>query len=453
MSSVAPVPAHSSAADAAAPPGQPTGQLPGQPPGPPHGPQGGLQRRVLGVLVASQVLGGVGASLGVAVGGPLGAALAGTTTLAGLPGTATVLGAALAAVPLARLTARRGRRPGLAAGYLVGALGGAVVVLAAAAGSFLLLLAGTMLLGAATAAGLQARYAATDLAEPGHRARALSAVVWATTVGAVLGPNLSDPAGGIARSAGLPVLAGPFVWSAMTFAAAAVLLAALLRPDPLLRARALRPLTEPPAQRLPVRAALALVVRSPVARMGLAGMAVGHAVMVAVMTMTPVHMLTGGATLAGVGVVISAHVAGMYALSPLTGYLVDRLGGRPVVVLGGVVLLLAVGVVATASPHADLVLALGLFLLGLGWSATLVAGSTLLTEGVPLPARPSVQGVADLVMGLAGASAGAAAGVVMGLAGYPVLALAAGATVLPLLLVVLTGSAYVPRPRRWPGKR
>ncbi len=175
--------------------------------------------------------------------------------------------------------------------------------------------------------------------------------------------------------------------------------------------------------------------------------------MVAVMTMTPVHMLTGGATLAGVGVVISAHVAGMYALSPLTGYLVDRLGGRPVVALGGVVLLLAVGVVATASPHADLVLALGLFLLGLGWSATLVAGSTLLTEGVPLPARPSVQGVADLVMGLAGASAGAAAGVVMGLAGYPVLALAAGATVLPLLLVVLTGSAYVPRPRRWPGKR
>jgi MFS family permease len=397
-----------------------------------------VQRRTLALLVGTQVLGGVGVAIGVAVGTLLAADLAGTDSLAGLAASAAVIGAALLAIPVSRVMDRHGRRSGLVLAYAAGALGAAVIVLAGLVGSFPLGLAGMVLFGGATAGNLQARYAAVDLADPERRGTALSIVVWATTIGAVLGPNLAEPAGAVALRLGVPSLAGPFLLSLGVFGVSAALIGVLLRPDPLLTARAARgedlTVRRP---RISLRSSLRTVRSAPTALLGLGAVAVGHAVMVAVMTMTPVHMQHGGATLQVVGVVISAHIAGMFALSPLVGVLSDRVGRRPVILLGCLLQLAACTVAGTAGEHDSVRLGIGLTLLGLGWSCTLVAGSTLLTESVPVDARPSAQGAADFVMNLAGAFASLVAGAVVGLAGYPLLALIAAIAVLPLVAAAL----------------
>jgi len=400
------------------------------------------QRRTVRLLVLTQVLGGLGVAVGIAVGALLVAELAGAV-VAGLAASASVVGAALVAVPVSRLMDRRGRRPGLVAAYATGALGALVVAGGAWLGSAAVALAGLVLFGGATAAGLQARYAATDLAPPERRGTALSTVVWATTLGAVAGPNLADPAGGLAEAAGLPPLAGPFVFSAGVFALAAGALALLLRPDPLLLARSLAavPASAAPgggsAGRRTVRSALGVVRAAPDASVGLGAVSVGHAVMVGVMSMTPVHMDHGGASLRVVGLAISVHIAGMYAFAPLVGAVADRAGRRPVVGAGVAVLLAALAVCGTAPETGSVQLGVGLFLLGVGWSCTLVAGSTMLTESVATEERPSVQGAADLVMGLAGAGAGLLAGVVVGVTGYPYLALLGAVALVPLVAAVL----------------
>lgn len=402
-----------------------------------------VRRRTLGVLVATQMLGGVGVTLGVAVGSLLASALAGTDALAGLAATAAVVGAAVLAVPVSRVMDARGRRPGLVLAYATGAVGALLVVLAGVIGSLVLGLVGMVLFGGGTAANLQARYAATDLAPPAGRGLPLSMVVWATTVGSVAGPNLAGPTGRLADGFGVPALAGPFLLSAAVFALAAALIATLLRPDPLRLARQVhRPSAVQARPRASVRTALRTVRARPDAVLGLTAVSVGHAVMVGLMAMTPVHMGHGGASLTVIGVVISVHVAGMFALSPLVGWLADRRGRRTVIGLGVVLLLVAAAVAGTASEHSSVQLGVGLTLLGLGWSCTLIAGSTLLTEAVPALERPSVQGTADLVMGISGAAAGLLSGVVIGVAGYPVLALAAGLMVLPL------AAAMLRRPRR-----
>lgn len=397
------------------------------------------QRRTVAVLAGTQVLGGVGVAVGAAVGALLAAAL-GSDSLSGLAGSASVVGAALLAVPVSRLMDARGRRAGLALAYLLGAVGALLVVASSFAHSFAGALVGMLLFGGATTAGLQARYAATDLADPARRGGALSTVVWATTVGAVLGPNLAGPVGGLAAVLGVPPLAGPFLLSAVVFGAAAAALAVLLRPDPLRLARTLRDGAEPaPRARGSVRTALRLIRRTPAALHGLAAIAVGHAAMVAVMSMSPIHLHHGGASLRAIGVVISVHIAGMYAASPLVGRATDRLGSRPVVGAGAVLLLAAVAVAGTASEYDVTRLAVGLALLGLGWSCTLIAGSTLLTEAVPADSRPAVQGTADLVMGAAGATAGVLAGVVVGYGSFAVLTVATAVLVAPLAVATLRG--------------
>jgi MFS family permease len=391
------------------------------------------QRRTLTLLVTTQVLGGIGVAIGVAVGTLLAAELAGTDSLAGLAATAAVVGTALIAVPITRVMDRYGRRPGLMLAYGAGGLGAAVIVLAGVVGSFPLGLAGMVLFGGASAGNLQARYAATDLASTERRGTALATVVWATTVGAVLGPNLAEPAGRIAGDLGLSRLSGPFLLSLAVFVGSAGLIGVFLRPDPLQLARVARgvDLTVVRA-RTSVRAALRIVAAYPGALLGLGAIAVGHAVMVGVMTMTPVHMEHGGATLRVIGLVISVHIAGMYAVSPLVGLLADRVGRRPVVLLGCALLLAACGIAGSAADHAATQLGVGLTVLGLGWSCTLVAGSTLLTESVPVDNRPAVQGASDVVMNVAGAAASVVAGVVVGLVGFGWLALLAGLAVLPL---------------------
>lgn len=396
-----------------------------------------VQRRTLGVLVVSQALGGLGTTVGIAVAAILAEDVSGSESLAGLVQTCQVLGAAVASYALATVMGRRGRRQGLVVGYAAGALGAGLCVLGGAVRSFPLLLVGALLLGANSASNYQSRYAAADLASPSKRARALALVLWATSVGAVLGPNLTGPAGRVAHDLGLPRLTGPFVFSVVAVVLAAVVVAALLRPDPLLLARDL--VGHDPAARSGtswgrVRAVLA---SHPGAGAGILALSTGHAVMVAVMVMTPLQMHHGGAELNVIGLVVSVHVLGMYFLSPAVGWAADRLGRLPVLVLGALVLLTAVALAGTAPMGASLQIGVGLFLLGVGWSCCTVAGSALLTESTPLEARTDVQGAADLTMNGSAAVAGALAGVVMGALGFAMLNVFAAVLTLGVLAAVL----------------
>jgi MFS family permease len=392
-----------------------------------------VQRRTLALLFATQIVGGVGVAIGIAVGALLAASMGGTG-VSGLASSATVVGGALIAVPATRLIRRRGRRPGLVFGYACGAAGALIVVAAVTARSLPLLFAGMALFGGGTAANLQARYAAVDLAEAPRRGRQLSLVVWATTLGAVAGPNLAPLADRYARGSGLAEYAGPFLFSAIAFAVVALVITVALRPDPLLVARRTAEGTSPVPSSAGLREAVRAVRAEPAARLGIAAVAVGHLVMVAVMSMTPVHIgeYQHGDLLRVVGIVLSLHIGGMYALSPLVGWLTDRLGRRPVI-LGGVATLLVACAIAGTAGHDTLRLSAGLALLGLGWSGTMVAGSTLLSESVGTVVRPAVQGLSDLVMGLAGAAAGALSGLVVSWSGYPVLTLLAAIATVPLI--------------------
>jgi MFS family permease len=399
-----------------------------------------IQRRVLRLLFGTQILGGTGVAIGIAVGALLAARLGGTG-ISGLASSAAVVGAALIAVPVTRLMAAHGRRAGLAAAYLAGAIGSGLVVVAAIAGWVPLLFIGMLLFGGGTAANLQARYAAVDLAEPARRGRQLSLVVWATTIGSVAAPNFAALADDAGANVGLPALSGPFAFSVVAFLVAGGVLLGFLRPDPLLTARRLAGRTPDAAPAAPggMRAALRVVAAVPAARLGVGAVTVGHLVMVAVMSMTPVHIgeSHGDAdVLRIVGIVLSLHIAGMFALAPVVGWLTDRIGRRPVI-LSGVALLLAACAVAGTAGHDTVRLSVGLTLLGLGWSGTMVAGSTLLSESVPVAVRPAAQGLSDLVMGLAGASAGALSGLVVLLAGYPVLNLLAAVATVPLIALAL----------------
>jgi MFS family permease len=398
-----------------------------------------VQRRTVAVLSGGVALGGLGVTVGITVGGLLAADVAGTESAAGLGTTAGVLGAAVLAVPLARISDRGGRRAGLAVGYAVAVLGALVTVAAAALSYLPLLLVGLFAFGASTACGLQARYAAADLAPPARRGRDLSLVVWATTVGSVLGPNLAGPGADLGRSIGLPALGGGFVVAAAVLALVAAGLGVLLRPDPLLLARRLGGGASGPRPRRATGRAVAAVWASPTGRLGLTSVVVSHSVMVGVMVMTPVHMGHAGgpegATLRVIGLVISVHVAGMYLFSPLVGLLADRAGRTATVALGGGLLLLAAAVAGTAAPGAALQLGVGLFLLGLGWSCGLVAGSTLVTESVGADLRPTAQGGTDLLMGLGAALAGVVGGPLLATGGFGLVAGVSAALVLPLAAV------------------
>jgi MFS family permease len=378
-----------------------------------------VQRRTIRTLVVSQALGGLGLSIGIAVSALLAEDLSGSEKLAGLAQTMQVLGAALASVLLARVMGRRGRRIGLSLGYALGSAGAALCVVAGVVRSFSLLLVATTLLGATTAANNQSRYAATDLARPERRARSLSVVVWATTIGAVAGPNLTGIAGRVAEVVGVPTLTGPFLFALLGMSVAGVVMFVRLRPDPLLVAREAALAKGGVSYSRTSWPRVVEVMRTrPGVAAGVAALALAHAVMVAVMVMTPLHMHHGGATLEIIGVVISIHVLGMFALSPLVGWATDRFGRPVVIAAGAVVLFTALYLSGTAPAGASYRIAGGLFLLGLGWSLCTVAASTLLSEAAPLDVRTDVQGAADLVMGLTAAAAGALAGVIVGSFGF-----------------------------------
>ncbi|GAA2156367.1 putative MFS family arabinose efflux permease [Humibacillus xanthopallidus] len=446
----------------------------------------GLQRNVIRTLITSQILSGLGMASGLAVGALLAEDLSGTESLAGLGTTFQVLGGALIAIPVARVMAARGRRPGLQLGLALALVGAALVVTAAVARSFPLLLVGMLLFGGGTSANSQSRYAAADLALPQHRGRDLSVVVWATTIGSVLGPNLVGPGQAFARALGLPELAGSFVFSLAGFALALVVITRLLRPDPLLTARALERadraasagrhteparsvVTTPRTHAAENGAALEpvdgvgpgelgdgnedhdgsltrglRVVRSNGrARLGVLTIALGHVVMVSVMVMTPIHMSHGHADLQVIGFVISVHILGMFAFSPIIGAAVDRWGGPIIAATGGAVLTLASVLASQSMTGWSPLLLIALLLLGVGWSCTLISGSTMLTSAVTAEERPATQGLSEVFMGLAGAGGGLLAGVVVDRLGYGTLAM--GAAVVGVAVVVMVA---VTAPRR-----
>ncbi|MEU3061320.1 MFS transporter [Streptomyces subrutilus] len=412
-----------------------------------------LQRRTSWVLMASQMLGGLGVPISIALAPVLATEVSGTEALSGLASTASVVGTALLSLPLAALMTARGRRPGLVLAYAIGAAGAALVVLAATVRSFPLLLLGMAAFGAASSANLQARFAAADLAAPDRRARAISVVVWSSTLGAVLGPNLSAPASRSFAGTSIPETAGPFVWAAVVFLLTGTLIGVLLRPDPLLTARALAAPEERSREGRSLRAGFAAVRAAPRARLALVTVAVSHTTMVSIMIMTPMDLGHHGAGLELVGLVISGHIAGMFAFSPVMGWLADRLGRLSVIGLAAGLLSVAALLAGTAGPrHAQS--ALGLFLLGLGWSAGMVSGSALLTDSVPQPVRAAVQGLSDLTMNTAAGLGGAAAGLVMARASYGWLNAIGAGLLLPMAALALftarrhpAAPAAVPVPR------
>ncbi|WP_369149281.1 MFS transporter [Streptomyces sp. R44] len=399
-----------------------------------------LRRRVQAGLIATQVLGGLGIAIGFALAAVLARDVSGTEALSGLASTASVAGSALLAMPLATLMTRRGRRVGLVLAYLLASVGAGVVVLGAVLGNFPLLLVGLVGFGAGSSANLAARFAAADLAEPDRRARAISTVVWATTIGAVLGPNVAAPAGRSVSGLGIPAAAGPFVWAAGVFVLAAAVVAVLLRPDPLLTARALA--DGGPggaAEGRSLRAGMDAVRKSSRARIALVTIAGSHTAMVSIMSMTPVALTHHGADIQLIGLVISGHITGMYAFSPLMGWLSDRLGRLSVIGLAVGLIGTAALVAGTAGPSHGRI-ALGLFVLGLGWSAGLVSGSALLTDSVPQAARAAVQGLSDFVMNTAAGVGGLVAGLIVSQAGYGPLNAIAACLLLPMAALALRGA-------------
>lgn len=411
------------------------------------------QPQVLRTLIGAQVLSGAGLSAGVTVGALLARELLGSDGLAGVPVALFAIGSAAASVLVGRVSDRSGRRRGLAVGYTAGAVGAFGVVVAAHVGSIALLLPALFVYGAGTATNLQARYAGADLASPLRRGRAVSTVLVATTLGAVIGPNAVSPMGALAERAGLPRLAGPFMLAGAAYGAAALVLMARLRPDPLLLAReraaeagaGTSESTAAPSEAHsgtlagtsaearsdpgPVRLARAVAL-------GGAVMVIAQLVMVAVMTMTPVHLEHNGHGLGATGFVIGAHIAGMYLPSPLTGRVIDRIGTGPVAVASGVALTLA-GLLAAVVPGTSIVwVTVALVTLGLGWNLGLLSGTAIVAAAAPLASRARAQGVVDLSVALAAAGAGLGSGPVLAASSYGTLSVTAALVALVSVVVV-----------------
>ena len=409
-----------------------------------------VQRRTLTVVVISQVLGGAGLAAGVTVGALLVQDVLGSTSLAGVAAALLTLGSALTAFLVGRVTQRLGRRIGLGIGFVAGGVGAIGVVVAATTALVPLLFVSLFVYGAGTATNLQARYAGTDLATPARRGTAISVAMVSTTLGAVAGPNLVEPLGGLATGWGLPALAGPFFLAAVAYLAAGTAFLVLLRPDPFLLARRL----DAELAKLDSASAGASTGQDQStagprpgvgAYVGAAVMVVTQIAMVAVMTMTPVHMRAHHHDLGEVGLVIGIHIAAMYLPSLVTGVLVDRIGRTPMAIAAGVTLLLA-GVTGALAPVDSLgLLILALALLGLGWNFGLIAGTALVVDHTVPANRARTQGTLDVLIALAGAGAGVMSGVVMAGVGYGALSIAGGVLALLLIPVLLWARRVTPQ--------
>ncbi|PEF64793.1 MFS transporter [Bacillus cereus] len=395
-----------------------------------------LYKRTLIIVSISQMFGGAGLAAGITVGALLAQQMLGTDAFAGLPTAMFTLGSALAAFIVGKLSQRYGRRIGLATGFIVGGFGAIGVVMAALTNSIILLLISLLIYGAGTATNLQARYAGTDLADKKQRATAVSITMVMTTFGAVAGPNLVGVMGSFAHSIGVPKLAGPFILSAAAFILAGLVLFVMLRPDPLIIANIIeRYKQEHTYKGQPITEEVKENKRG--ITVGAIVMILTQIVMVAIMTMTPVHMGHHGHGLSAVGLVIGFHVGAMYLPSLVTGMLIDKIGRTTMSIAGGVILL-AAGVIAAIAPSDSLLLLIvALSLLGLGWNLGLISGTAQIVDSTTPSTRAKTQGKIDVFIALAGASGGAMAGMVVANSSYAALSLAGGVLALLLIPVVI----------------
>ena len=376
-----------------------------------------LYKRTLWIIIASQIFGGAGLAAGVTVGGLLVKDLIGSATIAGLPTALFTLGSALAAYTVGALSQRKGRRFGLAFGFFFGTIGAIGVIYAATAEILPLLFISLFIYGAGTATNLQARYAGTDLATPQSRGKAISMAMVFTTIGAVAGPNLVGPTGKLAESFGLPSLTGPFLLAALAYGIAGLIIFIWLKPDPLLIAKQIESKVQVKAE---------AIVKKPIVFLGSIVMIMTQIIMVAIMTMTPIHMSHHGHSLSSVGFVIGLHIAAMYLPSLVTGALVDKFG-RPVMIIAASLTLFLAGVVAALSPASSLLgITVALVLLGLGWNFGLISGTALIIDGTTMATRAKVQGMTDVLIAIFGASAGLLSGVFMEMSTFETLSIVGG---------------------------
>jgi MFS family permease len=399
----------------------------------------GLRRRMLWTLFAISALGSTGYIAAITVGTLAAAEIHGDATLGGVPTAAATIGTATAAGFLSGLMLRVGRRIGILGGLGVGLVGAVVAVGAVLAGSIVLLLLGSMLAGFANGVGNLGRYVAGDLVPPDRRASAIATVVWGSTVGAVSGPNLVAPAGVAATALGLPELAGAYLVTVGFLGLGLLIATVLLRPEPYALADPSALAVRPAHEEAP--GALELLRRVPVL-VALVALVAGQVVMVLIMTMTPIHLREHGHGLATVGLVLSAHTFGMFALSPISGRLTDRFGSPAIIAAGLGMLAVASLMAALAPPDGGLVLTLALFLLGWGWNLGFVAASALLTRGLALGERTRVQGLADGLVWSSAAVASLSSGLVVAGASYTALGLLGVALLVPpaTLLVLRRGA-------------
>ncbi|PEP27702.1 MFS transporter [Bacillus wiedmannii] len=395
-----------------------------------------LYKRTLIIVSISQMFGGAGLAAGITVGALLAQQMLGTDAFAGLPAAMFTMGSAVAAFFVGKLSQKHGRRIGLAGGFIVGGLGAIGVVVAALTNSIILLLVSLLIYGAGTATNLQARYAGTDLANKKQRATAISITMVMTTFGAVAGPNLVGVMGRFAHSIGIPELAGPFILSAAAFILAGLVLFVMLRPDPLLIANMIETYKQEHTYKGQAVTEEATENKRGIT-VGAIVMILTQIVMVAIMTMTPVHMGHHGHGLSAVGLVIGFHVGAMYLPSLVTGMLIDKIGRTTMSIAGGIILL-AAGVIAAIAPSDSLILLIvALSLLGLGWNLGLISGTAQIVDATIPSTRAKTQGKIDVFIALAGASGGAMSGMVVANSSYAALSLAGGALAFMLIPVVI----------------
>ncbi|MFS0560423.1 MFS transporter [Terribacillus sp. 179-K 1B1 HS] len=390
-----------------------------------------LYKRTLFVVSISQIFGGAGLAAGVTVGALIAQQMLGTDAYAGLPTALFTLGSAGAAFSVGRLSQRYGRRAGLSAGFIVGGLGAIGVIFAAVMNSILLLFASLFIYGAGTATNLQARYAGTDLANSKQRATAVSMTMVFTTFGAVAGPNLVNVMGSFAESIGVPSIAGPFILAAAAYILAGLVLFILLRPEPLVIAKAIEAAKQDHRTSEDTNTSRHTNNRGII--VGATIMILTQIVMVAIMTMTPVHMNHHGHGLGTVGLVIGFHIGAMYLPSLFTGFLVDKFGRITMAIASGVTLLLA-GLIAALAPGDSMVLlVIALSLLGLGWNFGLISGTALIVDSTETTTRAKTQGTVDVLIAFSGAAGGALSGMIVAVSSFPTLSVIGG--ILSILLI------------------
>jgi MFS family permease len=400
--------------------------------------RGSVRARLLATLFVAQVCGSTGHAIGMAVGSIMAAAVTGTNTWSGVPVAVGALGTAFASWPLARLMARHGRRPGLWLGYALAVLGSILGLLGVAAGHFTVMLVGMAFFGIGNTSTLLARYAAADVSPGAQRGRAMGFIVWGSTVGSIIGPNLMTPALALGSWLGVSGTASAFLISVVGYGVAGLLLAVFLRPDPLAIARAIH--EEPTGAAAPAAATggLAAILADTRVQLALATLSISQFVMISTTSTSPLYLHDQGHAVGTIGVAVSLHLAGMYVASPVSGWLADRFGRMPVIGAGALLLIAAIALAGLLPGSAAAPVIFALFLNGVGWNLAFVAGSALLTDALSPTERASVQGFADLLMGLMGAIGSVVGGMILGIWGFAILNAVGAALVLgPLGLSLL----------------